>query len=230
MATMAAPKKVPDQDALKRVGASVRARLEADPGVYKLPTDLAEIYAVGDFLSQEECLSLKAKIDAVARPSELHETAYIAKFRTSYTGYFDGGDAFVRSISRRIDDLLGIAPKCGETIQGQRYLPGQEFKPHNDWFYTDQQYWQIERKRGGQRSWTAMVYLNEVGEGGETEFPELDLRIVPEPGMLVVWDNMDRKGRPNRATRHAALPVLAGEKYVVTQWYRQGEWSLRQRG
>ena len=74
-----------------------------------------------------------------------------------------------------------------------------------------------------------MVYLNAVDSGGETEFPELDLKIVPEPGLLVMWDNMDRSGQPNRATRHAALPVGAGTKYVVTQWYRQGEWSLSQR-
>ena len=48
------------------------------------------------------------------------------------------------SISRRIDDLLGLSPKMGETIQGQRYLPGQEFKPHCDWFYPDQPYWPAE--------------------------------------------------------------------------------------
>ena len=42
---------VPDQDALKRVGARVRQRLESDPQAYKVPTDAAEIYAIGDFLS-----------------------------------------------------------------------------------------------------------------------------------------------------------------------------------
>ncbi|WP_375291534.1 prolyl hydroxylase family protein [Qipengyuania sp.] len=217
---MAEPKKVPDQDALKRVGASVRARLQADPGVYKLPTDLAEIYAVGDFLTQDECKRLTAKIDAVARPSELHETAYIAKFRTSYTGYFDGSDAFVRAISRRIDDLLAISPECGETIQGQRYLPGQEFKPHNDWFYTDQEYWEVEKKRGGQRSWTAMAFLNAVEEGGHTFFTKVGASIEPKPGVLMIWNNARPDGTPNLDTLHAGTPVIKGEKYVLTKWYR----------
>ena len=63
---------VPDQDALKRVGAKVRQRLEGDPQAYKIPTDMAEIYAIGDFLSAEECTRLTRMIDAVARPSELH--------------------------------------------------------------------------------------------------------------------------------------------------------------
>ena len=74
-----------------------------------------------------------------------------------------------------------------------------------------------------------MVYLNAVDEGGGTDFPALDLTIAPEPGMLVLWDNMTRKGHPNRAVVHAALPVASGRKYVVTQWYRQGEWSFSQR-
>ncbi|MFT6609894.1 MAG: prolyl 4-hydroxylase, partial [Qipengyuania sp.] len=56
---------VPDQDALKRVGAMVRKRLDADPQAYKIPTDRAEIYAIGDFLSPDECQRLMGMIDAV---------------------------------------------------------------------------------------------------------------------------------------------------------------------
>ena len=100
--------KAPDREACKRIGKSVRQRLEGDPGIYKLPTDQAEIFAVGDFLSAAECQRFVDLIDKVARPSELHESAYVEKFRTSYSGNFDREDPFVRSISRRIDDLLGI--------------------------------------------------------------------------------------------------------------------------
>jgi prolyl 4-hydroxylase len=211
---------IPDQGALKRVGAQVRARLEADPQIYKVPTDKAELFAVGDFLTLDECQHLMAMIDAVARPSELHETAYVAKFRTSYSGNFDPHDPFVRMISRRIDDLLGMNPDCGETIQGQRYLPGQEFKPHNDWFYTDQEYWKLERKRGGQRCWTTMAFLNTVEEGGHTHFVKLDAMIEPKPGVLMIWNNARPDGVPNEDTLHAGTPVVRGTKYVLTKWYR----------
>lgn len=210
----------PDKDALKRVGDAVRARLAADPGIYPISTDKAEIFAVGDFLSESECQRLMQMIDAVARPSELHEITYVAKFRTSYSGNFDPWDPFVMSISRRIDDLLGIAPECGETIQGQRYLPGQEFKPHCDWFYPDQPYWPLERKRGGQRSWTAMAFLNSVEEGGHTHFVNLGASIEPKPGVLLIWNNANPDGTPNEDTIHAGTPVIAGVKYVLTKWYR----------
>ena len=129
---MATKQIIPDQDALARLGETVRKRLTSDPDIYRVPTDRAEIFAIGNFLSPEECRRFVRMIDVVARPSSLHEEAYATGFRTSYSGNFDPRDPFVLSISRRIDDLLGINSKCGETIQGQRYLPGQEFKPHND--------------------------------------------------------------------------------------------------
>lgn len=210
----------PDQDSLKRVGAAVRQRLGSDPGIYKVPTDKAEIFAVGDFFSPAECQRLITMIDTVARPSQLHDTAYVSKFRTSYSGNFYAHDPFVMSVSRRIDDLLGLPSKCGETIQGQRYLPGQEFKPHCDWFYADQPYWPQERKRGGQRSWTAMAFLNTVEEGGHTHFTNIGASIEPKPGVLLLWNNANPDGTPNLDTIHAGTPVVKGVKYVLTRWYR----------
>ena len=216
---------IPDKDALARVGESVRKRLKADPQVYQVETDKAEIFAIGDFLSAEECKRLCTMIDLVAKPSTLHEQDYASGFRTSYSGDLDPSDSFVKSISRRIDDLLGIAPKCGEAIQGQRYLPGQQFKPHNDWFYTSEKYWELERKRGGQRCWTAMAFLNEVEEGGETHFTEVGIKIEPKPGVLLVWNNALPDGTPNEGTIHAGTPVQKGAKYVITKWYRTREWK-----
>ncbi len=216
---------IPDKDALARVGAAVRKRLEADPKVYKVPTDRAEIYAIGKFLTGAECTRLLRMIDVVAQPSKLFDMDYSKGFRTSYSGNVDGRDPFIKGISRRIDDLLGMKPECGETIQGQRYLPGQQFKPHNDWFYTDQDYWKQERKRGGQRSWTTMAFLNPVDKGGQTQFTEIGINIDPQPGVLLVWNNALPDGTPNPDTLHAGMPVEEGVKYVVTKWYRTRRWS-----
>ena len=221
---MAKTKVIPDQDALKRVGASVRARLEEDPQAYKIDTDKAEIFAIGDFLSNAECQRLCMMIDVVAKPSTLHEQDYASGFRTSYSGDLDPLDPFVMGISRRIDDRLGMNPICGEAIQGQRYLPGQQFKPHNDWFYTSEKYWELERKRGGQRCWTAMAFLNEVEEGGETHFTEVGIKIEPKPGVLLVWNNALPDGTPNEGTMHAGTPVVSGAKYVITKWFRTRKW------
>ena len=216
---------VPDQDALRRVGKQVRERLAADPGVYRIDTDKAELFAVGDFLSMAECQRLCTMVDLHARPSSLHEIGYDSGFRTSYSGDLDPCDSFVMGISRRVDDLMGLPPLTGEPIQGQRYLPGQQFKPHNDWFYTSEKYWQLARKRGGQRSWTTMVLLNSVEEGGETHFTEIGIKIEPKPGVLLIWNNAKPDGTPNLDTMHAGMPVIKGVKYIFTKWYRSREWK-----
>lgn len=220
---MTAP--VPDQDALARLGESVRARLAINPAAYRIPAGKVELFAIGNFLSDAECTRLCTMIDTVARPSALHELDYASGFRTSYSGDLDPRDTFVAGISQRIDAVLGVDATIGEPVQGQRYLPGQQFKPHNDWFYTSEGYWPQEEVRGGQRSWTAMAYLNEVEAGGATHFTEVGIQIEPKPGVLLLWNNALPDGRPNEGTMHAGLPVLKGAKYVITKWYRTRQWQ-----
>ena len=215
----------PDKGALARLGAQVRDRLDANPLIYKLPTDKAEIFALGEFMDAGECARMCEMIDTVAKPSKAFDSDYSQAYRTSYSGDVDLWDPFVQKIQRRIDDLLGIPPEFGETIQGQRYLPGQEFKSHCDWFPTDTPYWKDEAKRGGQRGYTAMVYLNQVEEGGKTAFPNLGFSIEPKPGALLMWNNATLEGQPNGWTLHAAKPVVKGVKYVITKWYRSRNWG-----
>ncbi len=215
----------PDRVRMKRTGRQVRERLAANPAVYAIPAEQAELFAVGDFLDADECARLIALIDVVARPSTAYDLDYSSGYRTSYSGDPDPTDPFVKRIQRRFDDLLGIEPSHGETIQGQRYLPGQQFQPHTDWFPDGTQYWNEEKVRGGQRCFTAMVFLNAVEEGGHTQFPRLGLSIEPKPGALLLWNNADRKGVPNPWTIHAGMPVVSGVKYIVTKWYRTLPWA-----
>ena len=222
------PKSIPenaDQPGLRRVGKQVRERLANNPKVYKVPTEEVELFAIGDFLSPTECAKMIALIDAVAEPSVVFDLDYSTGYRTSYSGNVDPHDPFMKKISRRIDDLLGIDPSFGETVQGQRYMPGQEFQPHHDWFYPDTSYWDFEMSRGGQRSFTAMAFLNHVEGGGTTDFTELEIALEPNPGVLLVWNNALPDGRTNPKTMHAGRPVTAGCKYIITKWYRTRKWA-----
>jgi len=220
-----APLDHPDRQRLRRIGRRVRERLAANPAVYAFPNPEAELFAVGEFLSAEECARMIAMIDAVARPSTAFDLDYSTGYRTSYSGDPDANDPFVRRIERRLDDLLGMDRDRGETIQGQRYLPGQQFQCHTDWFPPDTPYWEQEKDRGGQRCFTAMVFLNAVEEGGHTHFPRLNLSVEPKPGALLIWNNADREGVPNPWTIHAGTPVVRGVKYIVTKWYRVRRWG-----
>ena len=216
---------IADQAAIARVGAMVRARLATDPSVYRVPVEHAEIYAVQQFLSPGECDHIMQMIDKAARPSTMFAGYGGDGDRTSYSGDVDPGDSFVRMIERRICDLMGLKESWGETFQGQRYEPGQQFKGHFDYFNTDTEYWPRESKMGGQRCWTAMVYLNEVEEGGSTDFSQMGLSVPPQAGMLLMWNNMLPDGRPNTFTFHAGTAVVRGVKYVITKWFRTRPWG-----
>lgn len=214
----------PDKDRLRRLGRKVRERLTRNPAVYKVPTDKAEIFAIGNFFNEVECGRMIAITDAVAKPSRAFDADYASGYRTSYSGDVDPSDPFIKKLQRRIDDLLGIDPTYGETIQTQRYLPGQQFQPHADWFPSNTPYWEVEKERGGQRSFTAMAYLNPVEEGGSTDFQRLGLRFEPRAGTLLIWNNADEDGVPNPWTVHSGEPVVKGVKYVITKWYRARPW------
>ena len=188
--------------------------------------DKAEVFVIEDFLSPEECARIVGVIDRRIGPSELFKGTEIDGFRTSSTHFFDPSDPQTVALEHQITGLLGLDHAKAEMMQGQRYMAGQQFKHHYDYFTVTEPYWQQERRRGGQRTWTAMVYLNEPEAGGATDFSALGIAVPPKTGSVLVWNNMDKSGRPNPNTMHAGTPVKAGSKYVITQWFRQDPWTL----
>ena len=213
-----------ERERLEKLGRKVRRRLDTNKAVQRLKVEGAEMWVVGNFLDAVECGRLITMIDEVARPSTTFDFDYSEGFRTSYSGDINPLDPFISKVNSRIDDLLGIDPTFGEVIQGQRYTAGQEFRTHTDWFPKTSMALQTEQKHGGQRAFTAMAYLNTVEQGGETDFPLLDIAVKPRQGVLLIWNNMDENGVGNTRTAHAGNPVPAGVKYIFTKWYRAQPW------
>jgi prolyl 4-hydroxylase len=210
------------------IGRRVRDKLGRNPMVSRINAPGFEIFGRHGFLGPEECVRMRALIDADAKPSTLFSDGANPEYRTSHSCNLSPWDEFVGTISLRITNMMGIDPANGETLQGQRYSPGQEYKVHCDFFPVTAAYWPAMRRSGGQRVWTAMIYLSEV-EGGETHFPLCEFMVPPKEGMILIWNNMDAEGAPNQKSLHAARPVTAGTKYVVTKWFRERRWSAATR-
>ena len=209
---------------LAAIGRTTAAGLARHPQVQHVAGQGLDLYVYQDFLSAQECDGLIAMIEANRRPSTLLSVGYDPAFRTSESCDLDRWNPFVEAIDRRICDLMSMKPRQGETLQGQRYAVGQLFKAHHDYFPVDQPYWLEEKKRGGQRSWTAMIYLDEPASGGETWFSAAGLKVSPRTAMLLAWNNMDRRGAPNGQALHESLPVTVGVKTIVTKWFRERYW------
>ena len=168
---------------------------------------------------------LIALIDKDRQPSGLLADTPDPEFRTSESCNLRLTDRINQQVERKINGLMGIQPEHGETIQGQRYAVGQQFKEHHDFFYKSEPYWPAQEREGGQRTWTAMIFLNEPEAGGQTAFPKAGIQVTPRTGNLLAWNNLDEYGEPNIYSLHTGRPVGGGVKYVVTKWYRERPWG-----
>jgi prolyl 4-hydroxylase len=219
--------KVGDPGAIYRmqIGAWVKDRLKRTPNAMQIPAQGLDIFVVRDFLTKPECDQVIEKIDQDRVPSGLLAPTADPEFRTSESCNLRLTDRINQVVETKINALTGIPPTQGETIQGQRYAVGQQFKPHHDFFYKSEPYWPEQEKSGGQRTWTAMVFLNEPESGGQTFFPKANVRVTPRTGNLLLWNNLDEFGEPNTYSLHTGMPVEAGTKYVITKWYRERDWG-----
>jgi prolyl 4-hydroxylase len=179
-----------------------------------------ELYSVENFLSGQECLQLVSLIEKRKQPSTITSSDPDQEFRTSSTCHLGNMDEpLIRKIDLQICQYLGIDPSYSEVIQGQHYEVGQQFKAHTDYFEKNE----IGKYGGqqGQRTYTFMIYLNEVEQGGDTLFPKLNIGFKPKPGMAVIWNNLNADGKENYLTLHQGSPVQKGCKVIITKWFRQ---------
>lgn len=197
------------------------ARLGGIPGVQRVPNPKLDLFIVRDFLEPQLCAAIIEQIEQKRRPSTIADDAGIANYRTSETCDLDRADPAAAEVDRRICSLLGLDPALGEPIQGQRYAAGQEFRAHTDTFNPGGYDYYVHTAEGGQRTWTAMIYLNDPEDGGATRFKTIGKTVQPEAGKLLAWNNLLADGSPNPATLHQGMKVRRGIKYIITKWFRE---------
>ena len=195
------------------------------PGMRQLPSPRLTLLHCPHFLPSDLCADLMGLIDKDRRPSTIADANGDDYFRTSETCDLDGAEPAVQDLESRLLALNGIDPAHGEPAQGQRYEVGQEFKNHTDYFEPQGADFQRFCSVAGNRTWTFMIYLNEVEAGGATRFKVVGKTFQPEAGKLLCWDNHRADGSLNPATLHHGMKVRKGVKYVITKWYREKPWG-----
>ncbi len=129
-------------------------------------------------------------------------------------------DGVIEKLRQIVAELTLLPPEHQEPCQVLHYDVGEEFLPHTDSFTPDSEYSRWELTRGGERLYTFIVYLNEVDEGGETEFPRQQVTISPAPGRAGFWCN-HVDGEVYHNSLHTAHPVKQGEKWALVIWVRE---------
>ncbi|WP_433760199.1 2OG-Fe(II) oxygenase [Nocardia sp. CA-135398] len=195
-----------------------------------LRVEQPQLILFANVLSDEECdqvielsegkLQRSTIVDpATGRPEVVgNRSSESTSFQLSETPLID-------RLDRRISALMNWPLENGEGLQILRYGAGGEYRSHFDYFPPDQPGHIAHIARGGQRTATLVVYLNDVEDGGDTVFPEAGISISPRKGHAIYFRYFNDLGQLDPATKHAGAPVLSGEKWIMTKWMRRYPYS-----
>jgi len=174
------------------------------------------VVILGNVLSDEECCELISLSKDKLNRSKIGGTREVNEIRTSSSMYFEESENnLITNIEKRVSAIMNIPIEHGEGIQILKYTPGQEYKAHYDYFSSS------SKAAKNNRISTIVIYLNDVESGGETYFPKLNLSVSPKKGMAVYFEYFYNDQNTNEQTLHGGAPVIAGEKWVATQWMRR---------
>jgi prolyl 4-hydroxylase len=143
--------------------------------------------------------------------------------RTSFTRFLPQGKGpsdVVWRTEQAASSILGVPIHFLEQLQLVRYHPGQEYKPHLDYFEGDTM----------NRTFTIFVYLNDMHpdeSGGHTIFPQLGLKISPQKGAGLIWTNCllhTDQMFCDPKLEHGGAPTFKSVKYGLNIWARNAPW------
>jgi predicted 2-oxoglutarate/Fe(II)-dependent dioxygenase YbiX len=115
-------------------------------------------------------------------------------------------------VSQIINPFYDIEVSGSEIPQILSYSIGGHYKPHID----GESIWVSPRgekiwKKSTDRDISTVFFLNNNFEGGDFVFPDLKIRIRPEPGMMVCFPS-------NHHYMHGVEPVTRGKRYSIVTW------------
>ena len=199
---------------LERVKSAPRKTVSADP----------HIEVVQGLFSAEECRYIQLIADPWMEPAMI----YAADGSGMRDPHRDSDnmvvtpaaeDLVIQSVNRCIAEASGTEYGWGEPLHVLRYRPGQQYRPHHD----AHAYGPPERRRIA----TALLYLNDAYEGGETHFPEMGITVRGAVGDLLIFHNLTSDKLPDPRMTHAGLPIDRGEKWLATRWIRGSDYFGR---
>jgi prolyl 4-hydroxylase len=184
-----------------------------------------DVVLLDNFMTHDECDAFCELSKSTLTKSTVVDDATGAhvghEHRTSMGTYFTlGQNDLVKKIEARIAEITGTPVSNGEGIQILNYAGGGEYRPHFDYF-PDNTGGRVHTAKGGQRTITVIMYLNDVKAGGATVLPDINLSVYPKKGSALYFSYVNSKGQVDPSTLHGGSPVVDGEKWIATKWIRE---------
>lgn len=186
------------------------------------------VATIDGFASPEECDMLiglaEGRLER-ARVSTLAVRKAVSEVRTNSDFQLDTAELpQVLPILMKLGMVLRMPIAHAEPLVVLHCQGEEEFKPHYDGYSMDGAPEVIDKlaKKGGQRLFSTMIYLNDVPEGGETAFDALGLSVAPARGRLLIFANCPAGSNDmTNLSRHAGVPVQNGEKWAAITWWHE---------
>ena len=152
-----------------------------------------KVYTIKNYLSNEECDHIIKLSDGKLNKALVSgkNQGYVSVGRTGYNYWMPHNtDEKTLQIAEKIANMVNIPLENAEAFQVIYYGVSQEYRQHYDgWIMDGSEKSRRNMKYGGQRMITALCYLNDVEEGGGTNFPRLKQCVNAEKGKIVVFQN-----------------------------------------
>ena len=183
------------------------------------------IYVVDDYIPEDECQEFincsKDKLQP-ATVVGLDNEQKLTDRTNEFAWLEHHANESIHEVSKRLSILVQMPIRNAEMFQVVHYERGTEYKPHFDSFDQSTELGKKYWEPGGQRMITALIYLNDVKDGGATYFPELNISINPKKGNVLVFHNtISETTNINPRSLHAGMPVSSGEKWAANLWFRE---------
>jgi len=212
-----------------------------------------DIFLFRHVLNEKEVQRIKELALPVLNRATVHNPSTgrieYADYRISKSAWLDNGeDPLIQLIDKRVGAMSGLNMKSAESLQIANYGIGGHYDTHFDFSrLTPIRPPPSRRKNGtltyrygsgtktstiidklGNRIATFLIYLSDVEMGGGTVFTNIHQQIRPSMGDAAFWYNLNTDGTGDYDTRHAACPVLLGEKWVANKWiHERGQEFIR---
>jgi prolyl 4-hydroxylase len=190
-------------------------------------TEYSREYKVHEYpklLSSEEC----DEIVSLAKKNGLSQSyivsndklnAYDVNLRKSEQTWLSRtSNPLIEKLSKISENLTGIPQSNQEMVQIVKYERGGKFDAHFDPCVTDEKICKEMNRNAGQRRTTLLVYLNDVTNGGETEFVNIGMKIKPEKGKGILFWSTDENEKILNESKHRGNEVVDGDKWIATVW------------
>ncbi|XP_040885369.1 prolyl 4-hydroxylase subunit alpha-1-like isoform X2 [Toxotes jaculatrix] len=195
--------------------------------------DSPRIVRYYNIVSDKEMEKVKELAKPRLRRATVHDpqtgkltTAHYRVSKSAWLGAYE--HPVVDKINQRIEDITGLDVTTAEDLQVANYGVGGQYEPHFDFGRKDEPD-AFEELGTGNRIATWLLYMSDVQAGGATVFTDVRAAVYPKKGTAVFWYNLYRSGEGDYRTRHAACPVLVGNKWVSNKWIHERGQEFRRR-